>query len=82
MARYQKHDGTIYDGPVVTMPDGRIKTGATLTADSERVFPIPERARDEDGGFKSDDPSTAEVNEAWQGGKAPIKKKRATKKKA
>jgi hypothetical protein len=42
MTRYQKHDGTIYDGPVVTMPDGRIKTGATLTADSERVFPIAE----------------------------------------
>lgn len=42
MARYQKSDGTIYDGPVVTMPDGRIKTGATLTADSERVFPIAE----------------------------------------
>tara|TARA_R100001460_G_scaffold10461_1_gene24787 strand:- start:17681 stop:17875 length:195 start_codon:yes stop_codon:yes gene_type:complete len=64
MTRYQKHDGTIYDGPVVTMPDGRIKTGATLTAESERVFPILERARDEDGG------------------KAPIKKKRVTKKKA
>jgi hypothetical protein len=42
MTRYQKNNGTIYDGPVVTMPDGRIKTGATLTADSERVFPIAE----------------------------------------
>ena len=42
MPKYQKNDGTIYDGPVVKMPDGRIKTGATLTADSERVFPIAE----------------------------------------
>lgn len=40
--KYKKSDGTIYDGPVVTMPDGRIKTGATLTADSERVFPVAE----------------------------------------
>lgn len=75
MTKYQKHDGSVYEGPVITMPDGRIKSGATLTGDSVRLFPMPERSRDADGGFKSDDPSTPQVNEAWQGGKAPIKKK-------
>lgn len=82
MAKYQKYDGSIYEGPVITMPDGRIKSGATLTADSVRLFPMPERSRDEDGGFQADDLSTPQVNEAWQGGKAPIRKKRVSKKKA
>ena len=40
-----------------------------------------ERARDDDGHFKGDDPATPEVNEAYVGGKAP-KKKPAAKKKA
>lgn len=31
----------------------------------------PERAREEDGTFKADDPSTPDVNEAWKGGKGP-----------
>ena len=39
-----------------------------------------ERARDDDGHFKGDDPTTPEVNEAYVGGKAP--KKKAVKKKA
>lgn len=38
------------------------------------------RARNDDGTLKGDDPSTPDVNEAWEGGKAPEKKK-ATKKK-
>ena len=38
----------------------------------------PKRARDEDGHFIADDPSTPE-NEAWVGGLSPAKKK--TKKK-
>lgn len=37
------------------------------------------RARNEDGTLKGDDPSTPDVNEAWEGGKAP---KKATKKKS
>ena len=44
-----------------------------------------ERARDEDGHFVADDLSTADVNEAYVGGKAPRKKaakKKAAKKKA
>jgi hypothetical protein len=31
----------------------------------------PKRARDDDGHFVPDDPATPEVNEAWEGGKAP-----------
>ena len=31
----------------------------------------PERAHDEDGRFVGDDPSTPDVNEAWEGGVAP-----------
>lgn len=38
------------------------------------------RARNDKGQLKADDPSTPDVNEAWEGGKAPTKKK--TKKKA
>ena len=46
------------------------------------------RARQEDGTLQGDDPSTPDVNEAWEGGEAPVKttagkkttKKRTTKK--
>ena len=43
----------------------------------------PKRAR-EKGRYKADDKSTADVNEAWVGGKAPItaKQKRIAAKKA
>tara|TARA_R110002050_G_scaffold28015_1_gene72368 strand:+ start:517 stop:789 length:273 start_codon:yes stop_codon:yes gene_type:complete len=40
----------------------------------------PKRARTPKGKLKSDDPSTPEVNEAWEGGKAPKKKAPAKKK--
>jgi len=33
----------------------------------------PTRARNADGTLKGDDPSTPNVNEAWEGGKAPEK---------
>jgi len=34
------------------------------------------RARQSDGTFKADDPSTPNVNEAWESGKSPKKKVR------
>lgn len=34
----------------------------------------PKRTRTEKGRLKADDPSTPDVNEAWEGGKAPKKK--------
>ena len=44
----------------------------------------PKRARTKSGHFKADDPSTPDVNEAWEGGKAPKKpkKKKTTRKKS
>lgn len=80
--KYQKADGTVYTGEVVVLPDGRVKTGPTLTAESEKLFPMPERARDDDGGFIADDKATPDVNEAWKGGKAPRKKTVRRKKNA
>ena len=38
--------------------------------------PKPKRARTKKGTYKADDKSTKDVNEAWEGGKAPKKKKR------
>ena len=39
-------------------------------------FCEPKRARDDKGRLRADDKSTPTVNEAWVGGKAPVKKKR------
>ena len=63
-------------------------------AEVELVEEAPKRARNEKGHLIGDDESTPDVNEAWEGGKAPAKpkpkakkkkapaKKKATKKKA
>ena len=40
-----------------------------------------ERARNDDGHFVADDPSTPDVNEAYVGGKTPAKAKKAPAKK-
>ena len=58
-----------------------IKVEASAEESSEPI----KRARNEDGTLKGDDPSTPDVNEAWEGGEAPKKttrKKRTTKKKS
>ena len=41
----------------------------------------PKRARNEKGHLVGDDPDTPDVNEAWEGGEAPKKKKAPAKKK-
>ncbi len=82
---YQFNDGEVYDGPTITLPDGRVVSGATFTPESRRLYevvPEPVRARNDVGRLVADDKATPEVNEAWVGGKAPKKKKRASKKKA
>ena len=57
----------------------------TSIKDDPRVFKKvfdPVRARNDDGTLKGDDPSTPDVNEAWEGGEAPEEKEdtRAPKK--
>ena len=44
------------------------ETGVVLPALEEEEKP-PKRARNEDGTYRADDPSTPDVNEAWEGGK-------------
>lgn len=46
-----------------------------------KVIEEPKRARNDKGQLVADDPSTPDVNEAWEGGKAPktTKKKVATR---
>jgi hypothetical protein len=39
----------------------------------------PVRAKDEEGKFIGDDKSTPDINEAWEGGYAPKKKKKKYK---
>ena len=46
---------------------------------AEAVNEAPKRARDSKGKLKADDPSTPNVNEAWEGGKAPKKRGRPKK---
>ena len=41
----------------------------------------PKRSRKKNGTFKGDDPNTPNVNEAWQSGKSPTKKKKTRKSK-
>ena len=59
----------------------------TSIKDDPRVYKKmvdPVRARNDDGTLKGDDLSTPDVNEAWEGGKAPAKKndsKKASKSK-
>ena len=45
---------------------------------TETKASTPKRARNADGTLIGDDPSTPDVNEAWEGGKAPSKKGKST----
>jgi hypothetical protein len=58
-----------------------METKEEVTSDVEEAEPV--RARNEKGQLVGDDPSTPDVNEAWEGGVAPKKttKKKATTKK-
>ena len=50
------------------------KKPAKAAAKKRNTLPL-KRAKNKDGTFKGDDPSTPDVNEAYVGGKAPTKKK-------
>ena len=47
--------------------------------EADIVKEVPKRARTKKGTYKSDDKSTPDVNEAWEGGKAPKPKKKTVK---
>lgn len=51
-------------------------TQVAPVVEEEKPAPKPKRARTPKGKLKADDPATPEVNEAWEGGKAPAKKPR------
>lgn len=37
--KWQFRNGEPYDGPTITLPDGRVLSGETFTADSQRLIP-------------------------------------------
>lgn len=49
--------------------------GIVSKKESPKVTTKPTRAKDEEGKFIGDDKSTPDINEAWEGGYAPKKKK-------
>ena len=57
--------------------DGKILVEAGMALEIKSS--PPKRARTAKGKLKADDPSTPDINEAWEGGKAPKKKKKAKK---
>ena len=63
--------GELYDGETHELV-GKTYTGKTRTLDSRRLEWTNEqpkkkkRARNKDGTLKADDPSTPDVNEAWE----------------
>ena len=66
--------GQIYE---VTAEEADILVANGFGEDIKKA--APKRARDAKGKLKADDPSTPDVNEAWEGGKAPKKRGRPKK---
>ena len=66
-----------YDVEILINDDSSSDETVKVTADVK-----PKRARNTKGQLKADDPSTPDVNEAWESGEAPVKttKKTTTKK--
>ena len=58
-----------------------IDRGAAMEVQGNASPKETKRARGADGKLMADDPSTPDVNEAWEGGKAPAKKRGRPKKK-
>ncbi len=64
----------------VSVEGGEEYTLKFQASDVEAEVKIVKRARNEKGQLQADDPSTPDVNEAWEGGEAPKKKTTAKKK--
>lgn len=74
----------IENGHAIEVKVDSVEEEVVVEADLEEQDD-PKRARNEKGQLVGDDPDTPDVNEAWEGGKAPAKKttkKKATKKKS
>jgi hypothetical protein len=69
----RKNKGDVIE---VTAADGKAMIANGF---AKEVKAEPKRARDAKGKLKADDPSTPDVNEAWEGGKAPKKRGRPKK---
>lgn len=72
----KKNDDGIYQ--IVFGPDPDIEDAERKVAE---LSSSTKRARTKKGHYKSDDPSTPDINEAYVSGKAPAKKKKAPAKK-
>ena len=72
----KKGDDGIYQ--IVFGPDPDIEDAERKVAE---LSGSTKRARTKKGHYKSDDPSTPDINEAYVSGKAPAKKKKAPAKK-
>lgn len=72
-------DGFVANGWAMEVKVDSVDETVDIEAEVE-----PQRARNEKGQLVGDDPSTPDVNEAWEGGEAPKKKavKKTTKKKS
>ena len=62
-------------------PEGIGKLPETKLTQESVLTVVPTRARNKKGRYVKDDKSTADVNEAWVGGKKPKAKKKVNKKK-
>tara|TARA_B100000029_G_C17609036_1_gene968637 strand:- start:10555 stop:10773 length:219 start_codon:yes stop_codon:yes gene_type:complete len=72
MTKYTYPDGTPYEGPTITTPDGRVLSGATYNRDSKKLIPVVEEVAVVEDTL----PSDVEPSEA----PAPKKKAKAKKK--
>ena len=77
--------GQLFQGDEADLPEAEIKIINDIRADA--VVKVasqasPKRARNAKGQVLPDDPSTPDINEAWEGGKAPAKKKAKANEKA
>ena len=58
---YQYRDGTPYNGPTITTPDGRIMTGSTYTRESVRVIEVEDNGGKRSGKLHKADDAKAPV---------------------
>lgn len=68
MPKYQFRDGTPYDGPTITMPDGRVLSGETYTRNSQRLVEVSDGS-ERSGELHEASPEKAPVQQSKTRGK-------------